>query len=317
MTGPLTSAGYNLLLGASKLVGARTWPCFWRMWSSFDALAGRSDVTTRIHGHRVAVPVGYTYPLWSRRFVNYNAPLVEIAPEAFVTLGRPVRVVDVGAAVGDTALLLLSNLEDGALESVTCVEPDPRFAGLVIQNLAHEPRARVVRAMLSDGASTARNLVRTHPGTASAQGPGFTEARPLDEVVPAAVDVLKVDVDGMDGAVLAGASCLLGEHHPFVVFEWHPALYEVTGNDWRRPFAVLSHAGYGPLVWFDKFGVSVGLGGVDDARTMEARAAECLDRRRDEDWHYDVVAVPPGPSAHDQAARVAQLRFASGRPSRY
>ncbi|MDA8266820.1 MAG: FkbM family methyltransferase [Actinomycetota bacterium] len=285
-------------------------------WRVAAILSRGTLVETHIHGRRVRVPAGYPYPLWSRQWPNYNAPLLEAAHEATLLRDGPIRVVDVGAAVGDTALMLLANLPIGTIEDLLCVEPDNQFAGLARANLRGEPAVRIRQALLARSETNVRDLVRTHPGTASAQGRERRPAVPLDHLCPERVDVLKIDVDGMDGQVLAGARRHLAVDHPVVIFEWHPVLYERTGNDWREPFEVLHDAGYRQAVWFDKFGSCAGIADVGDADLLEHRARTCLVDRSTEDWHYDVIAVPPGPGSRAGAARLATLFHARSRLSR-
>jgi FkbM family methyltransferase len=88
---------------------------------------------------------------------------------AAAALGRPVHVVDVGAAMGDTALKLLSECGD-QISSLTCVEGNPAFAKMLRLNVAGH-RAIVHEALLSDSEGDAPALVNNqHAGTASATG---------------------------------------------------------------------------------------------------------------------------------------------------
>ena len=79
-------------------------------------------------------------------------------------------------------------------------------------------------------------MLRTHKGTASAQGNSKTSAVTLDSLIslinPDAIDLIKIDVDGFDGKVLLGAKGILRRYSPAVIFEWHPALCKQTGNNW-------------------------------------------------------------------------------------
>lgn len=297
--------------GAGVALWERLWDPTWRHLSG--------PVRTTIHGHEVTVNAGYSYPAFSRRWPTYNQPLVEVVHQAHLAKGAPVTVIDVGAAVGDTVLLILERCP-GAVRAVHCVEGDDEFYGYLTANLADVPQARLHRAMLSDGDVEAAALVRTHLGTASAQGSGRVAAVTLDSVMADAgwpeVDVLKVDTDGYDGKVLGGAGRLLGERRPAVIFEWHPLLYDATGQDRRRPFQILAAAGYRWFVWFDKYGV---FSHVDDGyrqAQVDVLAELCVSGRGPgPDWHYDVVALPEERAI--DPAEMAALTFArSSRPLR-
>jgi FkbM family methyltransferase len=292
---------------AGAAVWGRAWEASWRHWSG--------PVTARIHGHRVLVNAGYPYPMLMRRWPTYNDPLVEIVAQARGVLGRPVTVVDVGAAIGDTALLLLERAED-AVGTIHCVEGDAEFFGLLQHNLADIAEVRLHRAMLSDLPGTEKSLQRTHRGTASAVGPAESAAVTLDELLAGtpALDVLKTDTDGFDGKVLAGAVELLAVHHPAVIFEWHPKLYQATGNDWMRPFSVLDANGYDRYVWFSKFGELSHTQHGADPRGVDSLAAICLgDTGPTLDWHYDIVALhATSPVRADDVAALREARARRG-----
>ncbi len=264
-----------------------------RVWRKANEVAkarwGDTNVTTTLHGRLVAVNFANPYPLALRRFPNYNAPQVELVALTAEALGRPVYVADVGAAVGDTALLLLERCGD-RIKQLDCVEAELAFAELLEKNLANT-QARAHRAVLSDKAGSVGSLVRSqHEGTASAEGAAPVDAITLDEFqmgFSEPWDVLKVDTDGFDGRILAGAATLLEQARPNVLFEWHPKLYRRLGNEPAQPFTVLRTAGYDRFVFFTKFGQFSHFGDGE----LERLADLCLHSQTLDDWHYDVAAL--------------------------
>lgn len=295
------------------------WPLAEGVWDRAWAGAGRwlsGSTGIRVHGRRIRVNTGYAYPAFARRWPTYNDPLVELVHQAHVAKGTPVHVVDVGAAVGDTVLLVHDRCP-GAVASFHCVEGDPEFFRYLSDNLATLPRATLHYAMLSDQPGHERELVRTHLGTASAQGEASRAATTLDSLLADAgqVDIVKIDTDGFDGKVLAGAGRLLREQQPAVIFEWHPQLCRATGQDPSRPFRVLAEAGYRCFVWFDKYGVFSHVDMPYHAGAVDVLAELCLSGRGPgPDWHYDVVAVPPGSGVQPVAlAALAHARAARSR----
>ena len=91
--------------------------------------------------------------------------------------------MDVGAAIGDTVLLIEEELGPDVLAGVICVDGDVEFTTYLRGNLAHRRDLQVVQAMLSRSSEPVRSLVRTHAGTASAQGASSVGARTLDDVL--------------------------------------------------------------------------------------------------------------------------------------
>jgi FkbM family methyltransferase len=276
---------------AHRLLAAHADEPGWKfLWHAAQSRWADRQVRTSLHGQAAVINFANPYPLLVRRFPQYNRPQVLAVQAAAAALGRPVHVVDVGAAMGDTALKLLSECSD-QISSLTCVEGNPEFAKMLRLNLASH-RTIVYEAMLSDSEGDAPALVHDqHPGTASATGTARLPTTTLDALIAGqSVDVLKVDTDGYDGLVLAGSRSVLRQR-PVVLFEWHPVACALAGTDERQAFRVLRD--YPRAVWFTKYGVfsHVTTQGIDDA-LLDTMAAVCRDADLP-DWHYDVVALPP------------------------
>lgn len=276
-------------------------------------------VATRIHGYRVVVNFGYAYPFFSRMFSFYNNPLVELVNQAFQANDKkPVTVIDVGAAIGDTVLLVESNCPE-MVKRYLCIDGDAEFYTFLNRNLGSMEKVKTFLALLSESEGSEKELIRTHLGTASAQGKGSVQSISLDNLLSndleQGIDVLKIDVDGFDGKVLKGSRRILKECKPAVIFEWHPILCEQTGNNWSDHFEVLEECGYSQYVWFTKFGefshFTYGFQKdvTEKLAQISSRNLHCYD------WHYDVVALHPDSGISELA--LAELRFAKARKSRY
>ena len=281
-------------------------PGLGRVWRKARYLAvrrwGSESVSTELHGSRAIVNFANPYPYWIRRFPNYNAPQVELVALSAEVLGRPVTVIDVGAAIGDTALLLLQRCGT-AIAALECVEGEPEFAAILRQNL-RDPRGHVHEVVLSDRPGPVASLIRDqHQGTASAHGDQTVIASTLDfEFAELSPDVLKIDTDGFDGSILAGGQDLLERAHPAVLFEWHPPSRKTVGTDQRLAFEVLRNAAYNRWVFFTKYGQFSHFG---DA-CLEQLDRLSLTSQTLSDWHYDVAALHPS-SKIDEVA-LADLR---------
>jgi FkbM family methyltransferase len=307
----LASIVYLLLVRTARFAESGRFSQYWnKLWRK-SCTRFQCQVSTTIHGKSVIVNFGFTYPIYARRFPSLNAPLVELAYQTWKSKVNPIFFVDVGAAVGDTVLLLYANLP-GAFCGFVCVDGDPEFYGYLEKNLRHLPEGRLVNSLLSGAEEEILDLVRTHTGTASAQSQVKRTATTLSELISEEVDLLKIDVDGFDGRVLSGASDLLQRCHPSVIFEWHPILCQQTGNNWTDHFRILTAAGYSRFVWFTKFGdFSHFMMGFSQSE-VNALAEYCL-VDIPADWHYDVVALHD--TSNVSAMKLAKLRFAATRPS--
>jgi FkbM family methyltransferase len=234
------------------------------------------------------------YPAFRRKWPTYNDPLVDLVRTVTRSGRRPATVVDVGAAIGNTVLLLADQAE-GSANAYICVEPDPEFHGHLLDNLRHLDDVQVHQAMLADEQDLVPAPVRIHSGTNSPQGSDLVPATTLDDILSGrTVHVVKVDTDGFDGKVLAGARRTLRESQPAGIFEWHPALLTACGEGTTLPFDVLMECGYQTFVWYTKHGQFSHAEDEHDPARAAALAERCLTGQTLEpDWHYDVVALPP------------------------
>src|SRR5262249_47119190 len=165
----LASVVYNLLLKYQSLERYRHLRPLWNRAWSWGAKSFPRTVSTNIHGRRALVDFGHVYALYARRFRSWNNPLVELVHQSYRAAGAPIFVIDVGAGVGDTVMLLEGNCH-GMVQEYVCVEGDDEFADYVRENLADLAHVRIHHAMLSDKPGPLPALVRTHAGSASAQG---------------------------------------------------------------------------------------------------------------------------------------------------
>lgn len=309
---------YNFLLRSRRIsgdhgIGNRIWQKLWYTFiRSYDG-----PIRTVLHGRPVVVNCGYTYPVTSRIIETFNQPIVETVHQVAKTLGRPIHFVDVGAAVGDTVLLVASNCA-GDVEHYHAIDGDQQFFEYLTENLGKRSDCSLYNALLSSDEGSMQSLVRTHQGTASAQGKAEVPSTTFDRLLAGPIgqgkmDVIKIDIDGFDGRVLAGAREAL-KVASAVIFEWHPILYRATGNDWLEPFHVLEAAGYTNLIWFNKFGNFSQITDSPSDRVLNGMADYCF-ADIPADWHWDVVALKADTPV--SIIDLARMNFAQQRVSRW
>jgi FkbM family methyltransferase len=315
----IASIVYNTFIFLSPIEKKR-WigKIWWRAWQK-SCLIFDQPIQTSMHGQKVIVNYGYTYPFFIRKFPHLNNPLVEITHLAYKSFQRPVNFVDVGAAVGDTVLLIAASCPD-MVKHFYCIDGDPEFFGYLQHNLAHLTNVSTILGLVSSQVKNEPALVRTHQGTASAQGSGDIVATTLDIILAQAdaehIDILKIDVDGFDGKVLAGCQDVLYRDHPFVIFEWHPILCRQTSNSWLEHFETLTACGYSTFVWFTKYGEWSHITHGYDQESINGMADLSLKSRIYADWHYDIVALPTDVSSQ-VVLELAETTYAKQHRSRF
>ena len=147
---------------------------------------------------------------------------VELTPLYRRVVSADATVFDVGAADGYSAVTLASLASRGR---VVCFEPDPAQRARLAQNMALNPV-----------------LARRVEVVDTAAGRGGDDGRALDDLVEArevpVPDVVKIDVDGGELAVLEGMHGILADHRPCLVVETHSRELE------RAASAVLATLAY-------------------------------------------------------------------------
>jgi FkbM family methyltransferase len=306
---------YNLLVSAYNYRNNMIWRYLWRKVIEKN---NKVPIRSRIHQYSVIMNCGYTYPLYSRIFPNFNNPLLELVFQSSISLNRKITIIDVGAAIGDTMLMLERNLP-GIIEQYVAIDGDEEFFFYLEKNLSSIGKGYFLNAILSDDVENIKNLVRTHSGTASSQGKETvkttTLALEVNKLNLSYLDIIKVDVDGFDGRVLGGSVDILNKYQPGVIFEWHPILYKETGNDYQSPFNILSDIQYKRYYWFTKYGEFSHFTYMPNDLTIEKLAQICLNGKHDYDWHYDIIALPESSKIHDIS--LMEMQFAKNKPSRY
>ena len=247
----------------------------------------------RLHGFPIRLNGGNPYPFLLAENPFFNQPLAELVRQVSNVHGRQLVIIDVGASLGNTVLLLQEQAAP-TIARIHCIEADHEFIKLLIENTEQFPNVVLHQAMLAAEAKDVRSLVHHHPGSATAVGAHNVRATTIDELLllhASRFDILKIDIDGSDGEALAGAQKMLKRDQPAVIFEWHPALIHQTGNDPYKPFSVLSDAGYTRFLWFRNTGHFSHFSRPGDPE-VETWMHYLRAMQPNADPHFDIVALP-------------------------
>jgi FkbM family methyltransferase len=206
-------------------------------------------------------------------------------------------VIDVGANIGDTALVL-ARFAPGA--KILCIEGDARFLPVLTSNTSQIPGVTIAQAVLSDRGSSIRGRFEERGGTAHLivedTGVAF-QTQSLDDLLTrypqfARPDVIKIDTDGFDAPIMRGARGVLGSSHPVVFYEWDPYSYRLAGED------DVSHADFLMELGFERFLIFTNRGELllqvrrPGHNIWESLAQFSRRRRVVDGWYYDIAAFP-------------------------
>lgn len=224
------------------------------------------------------------------------------ARRLLAAVGPETHFVDVGANIGFFTLAVARRAERGRVWSV---EPDARNVRLLRANVALnglEDRVEVHRLAASDAdgevffstlgyesligsrftAKDEATLLRR--SLAGAAKPTKVPARTVDGLVgDARVDLVKIDVEGHEPAVLAGMAGLLRRQRPLVFAEFAPGtIRHISGTDPAEMLRLMHDSGYA-LAVVERSGAVTAMGA--DVEGVLARHEERL-------HHLDLLFTP-------------------------
>lgn len=225
-------------------------------WRVRDAWPNRW-VERDIASMRMAMPWSHRLPDYVRADPAYGENLLRLAEH--LAGDEPLRVIDVGANIGDSTLLILGRVQGRVL----AVEPDEVFLPFLRHNVAGDDRVVVEESLLvAEPASDRWRSVRVG-GTA-------TFVRDVDsdsDVSSITVDQLrsrhpdfdklrlvKSDTDGYDVALGPAIARAWADSRPVLFLEYDERLTRTAGLDPRRLWTDLADLGYCDVAVWDNGG---------------------------------------------------------------
>ncbi len=139
-------------------------------------------------------------------------------------LAPGMKVIDVGANIGYYALMFSHHT--GADGEVLCVEPDPQNLAELERNISANQLGDKVK-ILPMAAGDRDGTVCFQPGlnsVVSEDGGHTVVVTRIDAMSVSQVDLIKIDVEGYEGAVLRGGAGVIERFRPVIFLELHPRL---------------------------------------------------------------------------------------------
>lgn len=245
-------------------------------------LANRT-VKRSVQGVELYMPWSHLLPDYARARPTYGQNLVELA----AALSRhappdsgPLRLLDIGANIGDSALQVLNRVDDAR---VLCLEADPYWMRFLRLNAGSDERITIEEALLvsvdgdDGGGVTAvrqRGTTRFAPAADVTGTPLRLSVHALRERHPDFLELrlIKSDTDGFDAALVPAVVRAWESSSPVLFFEFDPGLARQVGNDDpHRLWQELSSLGYTEFAIWDNTGDPLGRLSIEEVAAHAAR----------------------------------------------
>jgi FkbM family methyltransferase len=235
-----TSANVSSLVSLVKRLS--TWS-----WLELKTIRFPDSYRVEFNSHEVNFLTDTPYTKWwfhrnRRRGMRngWHEPPVTFLLERLARVSS--GLVDIGAHLGYFSILFASAAEKRSL----AIELDPSNCAELKREVAFQPtavreRIEIVHCGISDVAGTihlplARSLSpsRSINATEKSKDSRAVAITTLDEIVRSrrfVPDVVKIDVEGFEARVLAGASETISRFKPVLVIEIHPKQLYAIGHD--------------------------------------------------------------------------------------
>lgn len=252
-----------------------------RFWSLGRKLLIRyyndPNCTLPIHGRELRLPLSHSLPTYLHCFPFYDRLPQRLSAYIHQTQGY-LNCIDVGANIGDTLAAFYTSDADLFL----AIEPNPTFNALLTMNWGWNDNITVISELCSSTSEKGKFTIQENRGTASFY-PTTTginlRRRRLDDIVadfPTAfsANVLKIDTDGHDFDIIAGAEGLLVRNRPALLFECHFiegfTYFKDYVNDCLSTLDMLKQIGYDNFLLYDNFGYLMGCYSLTDLSSFRA-----------------------------------------------
>jgi FkbM family methyltransferase len=143
------------------------------------------------------------------------------------------RVIDCGAWIGQWSLM------HRHAEHVEAFEPNPDILPLLEHNIQSCPQIHLHRTALSNQPGRTALRYESHTGTCHMWPEGHAqdiEVRTLDSYQFSDVDIIKIDVEGMEVPLLQGAEQTIRRNRPWILIEGNksPGRYSRSKRDFLQ-----------------------------------------------------------------------------------
>lgn len=234
-------------------------------------------IKVKVSKKHIYMRLSHMLPSYRERFVLYDTSIARIVKYISDIKLDIVNVVDVGANVGDTAAIILSEVEG---MHIVCIEGNDEYLPLLHKNFDSLESVIIEDVFCGDYTNNEETGIGvvTKNGTASLVKNSDSSRRikfkTVDKIVDEhfegkSVDLLKVDTDGFDYKVIRGAIETIKKDKPYVLFELDKHFLMMNNDEPMSIFELFESCSYSSFIAYDNFGYIIGQFEIGDKDCVE------------------------------------------------
>jgi len=217
--------------------------------------------TLNIHGKQIQLPLSHELPMNLKYHPFYDRLLGRLSDFIYNKYGH-LKCIDVGANIGDSIAACLKHDTDNFL----AIEPHPTFSKYLHKNFGEYPNIKIMAVVCSSSSKIGTWQIYEKPGTASIisnKSGRVMQTKTVDVIIKENtefldVNFLKVDTDGHDFEVIAGAKKMITQNAPVVLFECEFSEDSVYVESCMETLNFFKEVGYSSFLIYDNIGYLMG-----------------------------------------------------------
>lgn len=245
----------------------------------------------KVDGLKIFLPFSHNLPIYLSSYKDYAENLINIIRELSKNT-KDLKLIDVGANVGDTVALIRKDLNIPIL----AIEPEIKYFDLLKRNTSQYEGVKCEKVYLGDKNKFSNLQLEVKEGTAYLEKASNKKSRIRIHKLDSLLDknrefsdakMLVTDTDGFDYLILKGARKYLKKVKPVIFLEFDPnALNRYGRQSGIKLMNYLADLGYEKALFYDNFGKYLLSLGLSDKGLIKDLHDYVLENRRV--YFYDI-----------------------------
>ncbi|TES93620.1 MAG: FkbM family methyltransferase [Promethearchaeota archaeon] len=217
--------------------------------------------TLNIHEKHLQLPLSHQLPINLKCHPFYDR-LLDRLSDFIRTKYSHLKCIDVGANIGDSIAACLKHDTDIFL----AIEPHPTFNKYLHKNFGKCSNVKIMDVVCSSSSKTETYQIDEKSGTASvisSRSGRVMQTKTIDKIIEENIEFsdanfLKIDTDGHDFRVIAGAKKFITENLPVILFECDFFGNNTYIENCMETLNFFKEVGYSSFLIYDNFGYLMG-----------------------------------------------------------